>query len=64
VILRDEPSPLLAPNTLCFDVPFGYGEGRARLEILFDTPRLSGASSARSTTGVVRSSTLPPSSPP
>ena len=39
VILRDEPSPLLAPNTLCFDVPFGYGEGRARLEILFDTPR-------------------------
>jgi hypothetical protein len=29
VILRDEPSPLLAPNTLCFDVPFGYGEGRA-----------------------------------
>src|SRR5262245_5594056 len=39
VILRDEPSPLLAPNTLCFDVPFGYAEGRARLEILFDTPR-------------------------
>jgi transcriptional regulator with PAS, ATPase and Fis domain len=39
VILRDEPSPLLAPNTLCFDVPFGYGEGRARLEILFETPR-------------------------
>ena len=39
VILRDEPSPLLAPNTLCFDVPFGHGEGRARLEILFDTPR-------------------------
>jgi transcriptional regulator with PAS, ATPase and Fis domain len=39
VILRDEPSPLLAPHTLCFDVPFGYGEGRARLEILFDTPR-------------------------
>jgi transcriptional regulator with PAS, ATPase and Fis domain len=39
VILRDEPSPLLAPNTLCFDVPFGSGEGRARLEILFDTPR-------------------------
>ena len=25
--------------TLCFDVPFGSGEGRARLEILFDTPR-------------------------
>ena len=24
VILRDEPAPLLAPNTLCFDVPFGY----------------------------------------
>jgi hypothetical protein len=39
VILRDEPSPLLAPHTLCFDVPFGYGEGRPRLEILFDTPR-------------------------
>jgi transcriptional regulator with PAS, ATPase and Fis domain len=39
VILRDEPSPLLAPNTLCFDVPFGYGDGRARLEILFDAPR-------------------------
>ena len=39
VILRDEPSPLLAPNTVCFDVPFGYGEGRARLEILFETPR-------------------------
>lgn len=39
VILRDEPAPLLAPNTLCFDVPFGYGDGRARLEILFDTPR-------------------------
>ena len=40
VILRDEPSPLLAPNTLCFDVPFGYGEGRARLEILFETSRV------------------------
>jgi transcriptional regulator with PAS, ATPase and Fis domain len=39
VILRDEPAPLLAPNTLCFDVPFGYGDGRARLEILFETPR-------------------------
>ena len=39
VILRDEPSPLLAPNTLCFDVPFGHGDGRARLEILFETPR-------------------------
>jgi hypothetical protein len=39
VILRDEPPPLLAPNTLCFDVPFGGREGRARLEILFDTAR-------------------------
>jgi transcriptional regulator with PAS, ATPase and Fis domain len=39
VILRDEPAPLLAPNTLCFEVPFGYGDGRARLEILFETPR-------------------------
>jgi hypothetical protein len=39
VILRDEPAPLLAPNTACFDVPFGYGDTRARLEILFETPR-------------------------
>ena len=36
VILRDEPAPLLAPNTLCFDVPFGYGDTRARLEVMFD----------------------------
>ena len=42
VILRDEPAPLLAPHTLCFDVPFGYGEGRARLEILFDPPTAAG----------------------
>jgi hypothetical protein len=35
VILRDEPSPLLAPNTLCFDVPFGYGEARGGGEGLF-----------------------------
>ena len=39
VILRDEPAPLLAPHTVCFDVPFGHGEGRARLEIVFDGPR-------------------------
>src|SRR5262245_37202400 len=39
VILRDEPAPLLAPNTLCFDVPFGHGDRRARLEILLETPR-------------------------
>jgi len=38
VILRDEPAPLLAPNTLCFDVPFGAAETRARLEIVFDPP--------------------------
>jgi transcriptional regulator with PAS, ATPase and Fis domain len=37
VILRDEPATLLAPNTACFDVPFGYGDTRARLEILFET---------------------------
>jgi hypothetical protein len=40
LVVRDEPSPLLAPNTVCFDVPFGYGEGRARLEILFETSRV------------------------
>ena len=39
VILRDEPSALLAPNTVCFDVPFGAAETRARLEVVFDTPR-------------------------
>ena len=39
VILRDEPAPLLAPHTVCFDVPFGHGECRARLEIVFDGPR-------------------------
>jgi len=39
VILRDEPAPLLAPHTVCFDVPFGHGESRARLEIVFDGPR-------------------------
>jgi len=39
VTLRDEPVPLLAPNAVCFDVPFGHGEGRARLEIVFDGPR-------------------------
>ncbi len=39
VILRDEPAALLAPNTMCFDVPFGYGDTRARLEVLFEGPR-------------------------
>ena len=39
VILRDEPAPLLAPHAVCFDVPFGHGERRARLEVVFEGPR-------------------------
>ena len=38
VILRDEPAPLLTPHARAFDVPFGFGDSRARLEILFDAP--------------------------
>ena len=39
VILRDESTPLLGPNTLSFDVPFGSGEARARLEVQFEHAR-------------------------
>ena len=39
VILRDESTPLLGPNTLSFDVPFGSGETRARLEVQFEHAR-------------------------
>ncbi|MGH9372093.1 MAG: sigma 54-interacting transcriptional regulator, partial [Vicinamibacterales bacterium] len=41
VVLRDDPGMRLPPaaNTICIEVPSGYGETRARLEVVFDAPR-------------------------
>ena len=41
VILRDEPALTVPPpNVAYFEVPWGHGESRARLEVVFDAPRL------------------------
>ena len=39
VRIREAPFTCAPPNSVCVDVPFGAGEGRARIEVVFDAAR-------------------------
>ena len=39
VALRDDGPGVPPGNAVCFDVPSGHGDGRARLEVVFEAPR-------------------------